>query len=366
MACGGGGAKERIYFFWKNKNIAVLFLFSALIGVFPQLIYWKLISGEWLFYSYEADQTFSFLKPHLINFLFSYTKGWFTYTPVMYLSIIGFYFLLKFKRALFPAIFSFFIVNLYIISAWDCWWYGGSFTQRAIIQSYALMVFPIASLLHFTKRNWKFWTPVLVFILGCTWLNLFMTYQVIYCENIIHGDSMTKAYFWRVFGKTSVNVHDKMMLDTEEQIPSKDTASLKLIATFDFEDSTESIETIDVNGNKMLTMNRDKQITKKVRLELPSNAKWIRAKIHFNYPWEEWNFWKWTQFYISLTSNDGSTKMNMVRCQRQVEPRTWGEVYVDIKNEKRENYKWIEIQFNNATSESLVYIDDLKVYATLN
>ena len=39
-------------------------------------------------------------------------------------------------------------------AAWDIWWYGGSFGQRALIQAYPVLLFPIAALLT-TFENQK-------------------------------------------------------------------------------------------------------------------------------------------------------------------------------------------------------------------
>jgi hypothetical protein len=290
---------QRYRFLLANIYIPVLFILFAFIGVFPQLLYWKIYSGQWLFYSYEDDQGFSFLRPHIINFLFSYLKGWFTYTPVMYIAFIGL-FLSVYKRSIFGiCVLVFTTFNVYFASSWDCWWYGGSATQRAMIQSYALLIFPIAFLLKSAFHNRRM-LYFFSFYIGITILfNLFLTYQIIYCENIIHGDLMTKKYFWRVFGKTSVTKHDLMLLDTDEQISFKDTSKLQSIYINDFEkDSAILLVNQSRSGVRSVLLNLENQYHSPVIIKEPIEADWYRAEVYFFPMWEEWIFWKWSQFSI--------------------------------------------------------------------
>ena len=89
---GMDSLKERFVFFLNNRRFAVIYILAAFIAAFPQLLYWKIYAGHWLFFSYHGeDKTFNFIKPHLFNVLISYRKGWLMYTPVMILSLLGFY-----------------------------------------------------------------------------------------------------------------------------------------------------------------------------------------------------------------------------------------------------------------------------------
>jgi hypothetical protein len=60
-----------------------------------QLIYWKLTTGRWLYYSYEEGEKVRLFAPYLIPVLFSFKKGWLVYTPLMIFSILGLYSLYK-------------------------------------------------------------------------------------------------------------------------------------------------------------------------------------------------------------------------------------------------------------------------------
>ncbi|MDQ3072459.1 MAG: glycosyltransferase family 39 protein, partial [Bacteroidota bacterium] len=55
------------------KHFAVMFI--ILLGIaLPQLIYWKLQTGQWVYYSYTKEG-FYFNDPHIIDGLFSWRKG---------------------------------------------------------------------------------------------------------------------------------------------------------------------------------------------------------------------------------------------------------------------------------------------------
>ncbi|MDX5320147.1 MAG: glycosyltransferase family 39 protein, partial [Bacteroidota bacterium] len=165
-----------------SKNIPALLLggIGLFLGGLPQLLYWKLTSGQWLFYSYQDNGVgFDFTSPHTVDFLFSFRKGWFVYTPVMFLAVIGFVQLYRRNRTLFWPFFLFFLLNLYVVSSWSVWWYGGgSYSSRSMVSSYLMLAFPLGYLLEWVKERGALFTRgvwgVLV-LLGA--LNLFQFWQ---------------------------------------------------------------------------------------------------------------------------------------------------------------------------------------------
>lgn len=199
--------KERISFLIDKKKYVLRAVFVAFLVGLPQLIYWKLYAGEFIYYSYNNNgEGLDLLSPHVLNVLFSFRKGWLIYTPVMIFSIVGFYHLYKnYRKLFFPAV-LFFIVNFYLVSSWSTWWYAGSFSQRALMQSYAVMALPLGALLSFPlRKSLKIGGGIiLLFLVG---LNLFQTGQI--SNGILNESRMTKAYYFSVFGQTT--------LPTEEQ-----------------------------------------------------------------------------------------------------------------------------------------------------
>jgi hypothetical protein len=194
---------EHVRFLLQRKTLIQFSLipFFAVVPLIPQFLYWYHITGEVIYYSY-GEEGFFFDSPQLLNGLFSFRKGWLIYTPAMAFALIGLFFMKKSLPHLRPLIFSFVIINTYVIFSWWCWWYGGSFGQRAMIDSYALLAIPLAATLEYlvTHKD-KFFSKLLLFgvIPFFIWLNIFQSFQ--YEKGSLHYDAMTKELYLAQFGK---------------------------------------------------------------------------------------------------------------------------------------------------------------------
>ncbi|MCK9612528.1 MAG: hypothetical protein PHR81_09605 [Bacteroidales bacterium] len=75
------------------KYIFINFFFIFMILSFQPLIY-KISTGSFFIDTYN-EESFNFMNPAFFNFLFSYKKGAFLYTPLLFISLAGFIFLRK-------------------------------------------------------------------------------------------------------------------------------------------------------------------------------------------------------------------------------------------------------------------------------
>ena len=190
------GLRARLKFYTANKFVLVLMAITAFVLVLPQLLYWKFISGQYFFNSYVGEHFF-FNHPHVFYGLFSFRKGWLIYTPLMILAVIGLFTLKKQLPAFFIAQLAFVAIYIYVVFSWWCWWYGGSFGQRALIDIYSVLAIPLAVFLNFLKLKSVAKTKWLhLFLIFCLVLNIWQTTQAKY--NIIHYDSMTGSNYFRV------------------------------------------------------------------------------------------------------------------------------------------------------------------------
>lgn len=186
-----------------------LVLFAAMLLI--QMGYWKYVTGHWIHDSYE-EEGFNFLHPHIWEGLFSYRKGWFVYTPVALICLLGLIIVKKQYPRFFWAIALYCLLNIYVVFSWYAWYYGGSFGCRALVESFAVLAFPLASLMRwiYSKRNIIKITATGILVLFCA-LNIWQTYQ--YSLNIIPYDENTSAYYWRVFFKQKANTEDYHLLE---------------------------------------------------------------------------------------------------------------------------------------------------------
>lgn len=195
--------RERIRFLYGNRKYVLLAAATCFLVFLPQMIYWHYTTGSWLYNGYtNAGEGIDWGHPHTFDFLFSFRKGWLIYTPMMFFGVAGFFFLYKQNRKVFTGVFIFFLLNLYLISAWTNWWYAGSFSSRAIGQSYAVMAIPLGYFIAEVLR-WKPYVKIIVFasMILLLILNLFQTWQ--YKEKIIDAERMTRKYYFSTFLQTS-------------------------------------------------------------------------------------------------------------------------------------------------------------------
>ncbi|MCU0434921.1 MAG: hypothetical protein MUC87_15805 [Bacteroidia bacterium] len=192
--------KDKIKLIWQRKtDVMVLGIAVVAVG-FIQLAYWKYTSGKWT--TYHHSEGFDFLHPFTLKFLFSFKKGWFVYTPLMAIATLGFVALWKAHRKLFLPLFSFFIINLWVVSSWECWWYATSWSQRPMVQSVGIMAIPLGFLLVAVAKR-VVWKSIFYAATGFTFLlSIFQMWQS--RAYIISGDRMTADYYLAIFGRTAV------------------------------------------------------------------------------------------------------------------------------------------------------------------
>ncbi len=360
--------QERIRFLLGNVRVPVLFVLAAFVAALPQLLYWHHYAGHWLFFSYHGDdKTFSFRHPHVINVLFSYKKGWFMYTPVMILSMLGFYQLYRSYRQLFWAAASFTVLNIYLISAWDCWWYGGSFSMRPMIDSYPLLMFPMAAFLDDTLRRrwWRY--MVVAFLAFCLWLNILMTYQSngSFKYGMMDGDNTSRAYYWRIFGKTNTTLKDKKLLDTDEELPERLESSMKEIYKVDL--TKEHLDSLaEVSGALSIVLDSERQWSGKYKVPVDNTIRkgWYRVYATAYYPDKEWNMWDNTQLCFGFYKGDQQVKEKIIRIQRITDQGWPQEVYVDLKVPHNKDYDALIVHLWQANSQKPIYISNIKVAYT--
>lgn len=193
--------KENLQFLVHAKWKLLILAVAAFLVCAPQLLYWKIYTGQFLFFSYQGER-FYFNHPQIINGLFSYTKGWFVYTPMMMLAVAGMFMMQRnFKEWFWPTIISM-SISIYIIFSWWCWWYGGGFSARSLVEFYVIMSFPLGAFFAFIMQKKliiKGLTTILVVFL--LWLNLYQSQQ--YRTSLLHYDSMSKQAYWGIWGRQS-------------------------------------------------------------------------------------------------------------------------------------------------------------------
>ncbi len=363
--------KEKILLLLKYKGQLILFSVIILLFGLCQVAYWKIHTGKFLFYSYGANpgEGFEFFHPYILEVLFSFRKGWLVYTPVMLFSITGFYFIYKYNRAVFLPVLVFFMVNLYIVSSWSCWWYAQTFSQRSLIPSYPIMAIGLGYfLLWATQQSKGIKTVFALLIAALAFLNCFQVIQ--FHNGIIDGDRMTKAAYFNVFGKLHADpANEKLLLVNrtfygDEDFKDQSGYTSKVLKKLDFEtsdkkdaaqfhsgafsfklnDSTPATDTIKAPYSEITTKDHAwLKITASVYPTKDTATNPFSLVVHFThngYPYK----------YITYPSK----KMNL-------ELNKWNNItFYYLTPEVRRKSNELKIYFTTKTNAD-VYIDDLQV-----
>jgi len=378
--------KKQFTLFLKNYKGFLLAAICAACVISIQLIYWKYVSGHWLVYSYQGQKLY-FRSPNFENYTLSYRSGWLTYSPMMVLAFIGIIpFLLKGKNKV--AILTFFLLNYYIVCAWNIWWYGG----RAMVQSYPVLLFTVAALVSAAlDRKILLWilTPVVLVFL---YFNIWIT--CIYHKGTIYdNDCMSEAYFWKVVGKWSVPLNTALLKENPDMYDSQ-PKQMTLIYENDFKNDSGDYFVLHPSdmlagnipanmalGNtaadihwhdtyvviahkpKSLHLDQNHQNSPTYKFAFPGkDAKWLRAQATFHCEAKEWEGWKMAQFIVRLTDKGKIVKENMERVYRVLTDQDTKTINLDVKLPEAACDS-VHILFWNGSSDKPIWIDDLKVFS---
>lgn len=178
------------------KNVLKAIIPALLILSIP-FILWKLQTDRWLVYSY-GEEGFDFSNPEWVNFLFSYTKGWLLYTPLMALILpFGFGLLWLHHRKRFWLGIAFFAFAIYVFSSWWCWYYGAGMSQRVLMDFYLLPGYLLALLLTRMQQTVALRIAALVTVCVLMTLNTLQAYQI--QKGILPFGSPTREQYWNNF-----------------------------------------------------------------------------------------------------------------------------------------------------------------------
>lgn len=202
------GMKKGAFF---RQHPAHLFwaIAGGFLGILPQLIYWKTVTGNWI---YDVGAKFLFFRPHW-QVLWGWEKGWFIYTPIALLMVAGLFFLRPYPFR--KAVLTFSLLNIWIVIAWADWRYGASYSCRALVQSYPVWALALGAVLTraLNYRVHYLLLPLSGFLL---FLNLFQIGQ--YKRTILHFDDMNRRYYQAIFLNPNPSPLDMSLLDTDEII----------------------------------------------------------------------------------------------------------------------------------------------------
>lgn len=310
------GIKKQLRFLNMQRNKILLAACVVTVIGIVQVIYWYYVAGKPFVYSYQ-DHGFSWLHPHFYDYMFSYRSGWLVYTPLLMLSFAGIIPFVKYGKHK-VAILCFFAINLYIVSAWDVWWYGGT-GGRAMLQSYPVILFPMAALLQYVMQRRILLWCLAPFLLLFTYFNIWFTYNAHAGEGLYDPEGMSGPYFWAVAGKWHVNKEAQKLKDTDELFTGT-PQNLTAVYSNTFENDTvfnpalppiESLRSLYIKPHSTSPA-----------YTFPVNtgtAIWIRVQATFKCNQKELTVWKMLQLVVQLNNKENTIKQRILRIHRMID-----------------------------------------------
>jgi hypothetical protein len=164
--------------------------------VLIQVLYWKAVTGQFLVYSYQGEG-FRFLAPQIAKVLFSARKGVFFWSPVLLLALGGLPALRRRVPEWFWPVAVILPLQVYLISSWGTWWFGGSFGHRGFVESIPLFALCLATLLDVPRSRLARSAVVAATVILSAYTFVLM---VRYWQGIIPFDGATLETVGKAFG----------------------------------------------------------------------------------------------------------------------------------------------------------------------
>lgn len=365
---------ERIQLIWSRKLDFLIAAFFFILPIVPQLFYWKLQTGHWIFNSYGESFKFNFKHPELKRGLFYFQNGWLAYTPVMALAVLGIAFLFK-KRDFLVPILLFLPTYCFVIYSWWCWNYINGYGSRPMIDTYAFLAIPLSMSVDFIRRL-PIWGRLPLFsLVGLFGLvNIWQTQQT--NLHVLFSEDGSLPYIWNILPKTKLDYSALIAFDSQMFQPSNPTF-IKTVYNNTFEDSVASPNSI-----------RENVSNGQVAYKIPSGsysatyrgtiadfegAKWVRISVKAFSPDNNYfELYQKSLLIVDIKRGDKPLEWRGVRLENKLgeadkilggKTKVWGEVSYFVKipsdvlpTDQVGCYVWC----NNTYP---IIIDDLKVEA---
>lgn len=205
---------------WRHRWQLLAFAGVLVLIGLPQFLYWKAATGHFTYTEYGSDagEGMDWTRPHLYEVLIGFRKGWLVYTPLMGLACLGMVALYRRQRQVFWAVLVYLLADLYLVSAWSCYWYAFCFGQRALIPTMAVMTLPLGAGLQWAfEKGIAARIGAVTAVLACIALNLFQSYQ--YDISLLDGDRMTWDYYKAIWGRLGVPHREDRHLLVNRNLP---------------------------------------------------------------------------------------------------------------------------------------------------
>lgn len=146
---------NRVKAFITDWRWILVFGAAFAVLILPQILYWKMVTGNYVVYSY-GDEGFTFWnRPKMLQVLFSHQNGWLTYSPIMLFPLVGLFGMVKSNQRNWLLPMTMLILITYIFGSWWAWWFGGAYGHRCYVDFLPVFAVPFGFMVQ-RMNNWSF------------------------------------------------------------------------------------------------------------------------------------------------------------------------------------------------------------------
>jgi hypothetical protein len=216
----------------------------GLVILLPQLIYWYTQTGHLVYDSY-LNENFDFTNCQWFAGLFSFNNGFFAYSPVMILSMVGISVGLRKQSKLMLTIIAIFATHAFISYSWWYWNYINGFGSRIMVEILPILALPLGYFIWTISNKWKW--AYLVILLPCIGVNAMQTWQS--HKGLLYTDYANFNYLRQTFGASSHELEHSVAYDLDMyQYDDYRCGETIYFNDFEKDDTLSAIKQLDVIG----------------------------------------------------------------------------------------------------------------------
>lgn len=326
---------------WKNKirfikehlgKVLLAMLVCFLIWV-PQMIYWKWMSGSFLYDSYGNQQTFNFGKPKIWEGLFSASNGWIFYSPALLTFLTGLFLWKKYKPFSW-VVFIMIPVYMYLIYCWFVPNYINGLGSRPMVDICALVALPVAASVSFVSQQ-KIWKRMLfsAVMIFCICINIAFSIQK--HLGISVSDYNNTAFVSQMFFRFNLTYNDLVVNDIGEKQP--DPKKLKPIGDKIYVSLNDTMKNVTKDSLGQLVYN------------VPVDEEITPLQIHITYREKTMKQVHWIKGCGVFNTKDWA---DIWTCQ----------AFVFTVERGKETLKWKGVRINNKIGRTNISLDGSQIY----
>jgi hypothetical protein len=256
----------RLKFFFNIRFILIL-VAMTLIVFFPQLLYWKYLSGNWIYYSYQNETFSNWKSPLIAKLLLSPNNGLLPYNPLYFLIILTLIFMLITRVKNGFSILLTFCALVYASASWHTFSYGCGYGCRNFAEYTVLFSFPLGWLFEQIKNSALGKYFMVILIVFCILINQKAIYSYDRCffgndwdyheysQELLRGSFNKKVYLKENgFINTTTEFSERLIISHYNTFSSFRKARVNASVEL-FNDTTDAAIVLEIKDKKDSTVN---------------------------------------------------------------------------------------------------------------